>query len=140
MDGGASHAYAVSFIVTNIPTYDETENGETVRDVEAWLRRRSDIEDRIRKAKLGAALRKLPSGPAALNTGGIWPRCSPEASRSCSSLGLEMHARAARLHHDLLCVPARLIHPGRPLTRRPPPGDQLLPVGLTHIHERDPAA
>ena len=75
LDGRADHAYAVSFIVTNIPTratthrtdgddgdrdVDTVEVFEAVTDVEAWFRRRTDIEDRIREAKLGAALRHLP--------------------------------------------------------------------------------
>jgi hypothetical protein len=77
LEGTATHAYAVSFIVTNIPTYGEpakgeTTKGETVRDVEAWFRRGTDIEDRIREAKLSAALPKLPSGSAVLNTVWMW--------------------------------------------------------------------
>lgn len=62
----------MSFIVTNIPTHDGTDKGETVRDVEAWFRRRTDIEDRIREAKLGAALRRLPSGDPAVETVWVW--------------------------------------------------------------------
>jgi len=45
-------------------------NGQTVIDVEAWFRRRTDIEDRIREAKLGTALRHLPFGSATINT--VW--------------------------------------------------------------------
>lgn len=59
LEGTATHAYAVSFIVTNIATFEETEQGETGRDIETWFRRRTDIEDRIREAKLGAGLRHL---------------------------------------------------------------------------------
>ena len=47
LDGVADHAFAVSFIVTNIPTYRSTAAGDTIRQVEAWFRRRTDIEDRI---------------------------------------------------------------------------------------------
>ena len=76
MEGTATHAYAVSFIVTNIPANDRpgdtTGNAETILEVEAWFRRRTDIEDRIREAKLGAALRKLPSGDQAVNTVWMW--------------------------------------------------------------------
>lgn len=57
LEGAATHAWATSFIVTNIPTYDDPATAQTIRDVEAWFRRRTDIEDRIREAKLGAALR-----------------------------------------------------------------------------------
>lgn len=144
IEGTATHAYAVSFIVTNIPTYDEAANGETVRDVEAWFRRRTDIEDRIREAKLGAALRKLPSGSAAVNTVWMWAALlAGNLSVLLQALtGLDKHGRAhaARLRHDLLCVPARLIHHGRTQTLRLPPGDQLLPVVLTRIRELDTAA
>lgn len=38
--------------------------------LEAWHRERTDIEDRIRDAKHGAALRHLPSGDRNVNT--IW--------------------------------------------------------------------
>ncbi len=83
--GTATHAYAVSFIVTNIPANDTAGNGESVLDVEAWFRRRTDIEDRIREAKLGAALRHLPSGNARVNTvwtwAALWPGTSPSSSR-----------------------------------------------------------
>jgi len=47
LEGTATHAYAVSFIVTNIPTHQDPKPGQTIRDVEAWFRRRTDIEDRI---------------------------------------------------------------------------------------------
>ncbi len=84
LEGTATHAYAVSFVVTNIAANDRpgdissatssatssdtTGNAETILDVEAWFRRRTDIEDRIREAKLGAALRRLPSGDQTINT------------------------------------------------------------------------
>ena len=34
-----------------------TDGFDSVDEVEAWFRRRTDIEERIREAKLGAALR-----------------------------------------------------------------------------------
>ena len=40
--------------------------------IEAWFRRRVDIEERIREAKLGAALRRLPSADVGLNTVWMW--------------------------------------------------------------------
>jgi hypothetical protein len=49
-------------------------------------------------------------------------------------------AHAARLRHQLLCVPARLIRHGRVLTLRLPPGDHLLPTVLARIRELDTAA
>ena len=73
LDGVVDHAHAVSFIVTNIPTHDHPDHpdgGDTIRQVEAWFRRRTDIEDRIREAKLGAGLRHLPSASPQVN--GVW--------------------------------------------------------------------
>jgi len=49
--------------------------------------------------------------------------------------GLDTGGRAhgARLRHELLCVPARVIHHTRGLTLRLPPGPQLLPIVLTRL-------
>lgn len=144
LEGTATHAYAVSFIVTNIPTFDEAAKGETVRDVEAWFRRRTDIEDRIREAKLGAALRKLPSGHQGVNTVWMWAALiAGNLSALLQALTrIDEHGRAhaARLRHELLCVPARLIRHGRTLTLRLPPGEHLLPIALSRIRELHTAA
>ena len=143
LGGAATHAYAVSFIVTNIAITDD-EDGPNVREVEAWFRRRTDIEERIREAKLGAALRHLPSGHAAVNKVWMWAALlAGNLSVLLQALtGIDQHGRAhgARLRHELLCVPARLIRHGRSLTLRLPPGDQLLPTVLTRIRELDTAA
>ena len=56
LGGELDHAYAVSFIVTNLPT---TSTADVV-SVEAWFRWRTDIEERFREAKLGAGLNHLP--------------------------------------------------------------------------------
>ena len=146
LDGTATHAYAVSFIVTNIPTHDHANNADlhSVVDVEAWFRRRTDIEDRIREAKLGAALRRLPSGRHAVNTVWMWAALlAGNLSTLLQALtGIDEggRAHAARLRHELLCIPARLIRHGRRLTLRLPPGDHLLPTVLTRIRELDPKA
>lgn len=144
LTGHATHAYAVSFIVTNIPTYHDPARGETVRDVEAWFRRRTEIEDRIREAKLGAGLRHLPSANHAVNTVWMWAALlAGNLSVLLQALtGIDTDGRrhAARLRNELLCVPARLIKHGRTLTLRLPPGDQLLPTVLTRIRELDATA
>ncbi len=144
IEGTATHAYAVSFIITNIPTHDAGEQGETILDVEAWFRRRTDIEDRIREAKLGAGLRHLPSGHRAVNAVWMWAALlAGNLSTLLQALtGIDQHGRAhaARLRHELLCVPARLIRHGRTLTLRLPPGDQLLPTVLTRIRKLHAAA
>jgi hypothetical protein len=141
-----THAYAVLFIVTNIPTYDDAEHGQrqTVVDVEAWFRRRTDIEDRIREAKLGAGLRHLPSGHAAVNAVWMWAALLAGnlsvLLQALTGIDEAGRAHAARLRHELLCVPARLVHHARGLTLRLPPGDHLLPTVLTRIRDLDTAA
>lgn len=144
LEGTATHAYAVSFIVTNIPTYDDPARGETVQQVEAWFRRRTDIEDRIRDAKLGTALRHLPSGHQTVNAVWMWAALIAGnlsvLLQALTGLDHDGRAHAARLRHQLLCVPARLVRHGRTLTLRLPPGDHLLPLVLTRIRALDPAA
>lgn len=56
--------------------------------------------------------------------------------------GIDQHGRvhAARLRHQVLCVPARSVRHGRTLTLRLPPGDQLLLTVLTRIRELDTVA
>jgi len=63
--------FAVSFIITNIPTGGGDEF-DSVVEVERGFRGRVDIEDRIREAKLGAALRHLPSGHPQINRVWMW--------------------------------------------------------------------
>jgi hypothetical protein len=144
LEGTAAHAYAVSFIVTNIPTHHDPTKGETARDVEAWFRRRTDIEDRIREAKLGAALRRLPSADHAVNTVWMWAALIAGnlsvLLQALTRIDTGGRAHAARLRHELLCIPARLVRHGRTLTLRLPPGDQLLPTVLTRIRDLDTAA
>jgi len=148
LEGTATHAYAVSFIVTNIPANDRPGqhpgNAETILEVEAWFRRRTDIEDRIREAKLGAALRKLPSGDRAVNTVWMWAALiAGNLSTLLQALTkIDQHGRAhaARLRHELLCVPARLVRHAGSLTLRLPPGDHLLPVVLARVRDLNIAA
>jgi hypothetical protein len=139
LDGVADHAWAVSFIVTNIPTHADPADGATVQQVEAWFRRRTDIEDRIREAKLGAGLRHLPSGQPIVNTVWMWAALlAGNLSVLLQALtGIDERHRAhgARLRHELLCVPARIISHGRGLILRLPPGPQLLPTVLARIRQ-----
>ncbi len=147
LEGTATHAYAVSFILTNIATHNDpvpTASGESVLDVEAWFRPRTDIEDRIGEAKLGAALRHLPSGYQAVNQ--VWTWAALLAGNISTLLqalsGIDEHSRAhgARLRHVLLCVPALLIHHAGSPILRPPTGDLLLPTVLARIRELPAAA
>lgn len=147
LEGTATHAYAVSFIATNIPANDRSTNdrpandrptndrpgqsagnAESILEVEAWFRRRNDIEDRIREAKLGAALRHLPSGHHTVNTVWMWAALLagnlPTPLQALTGIDEHGRAHAARLRHELLCVPARLVRHGRSLTRQPRPNHQ----------------
>lgn len=133
LDGGLDQVWAVSFIVTNIPYYEPADAAA----VEAWFRRRTDIEDRIRDAKLGAALRHLPSGHHAVNTVWMWAAllaCNLSVLLQALT-GLDGNGRAhlARLRRELLLVPARLIRHARGLTMRLPPGPQILPEILARL-------
>jgi len=64
-----------SFLATNLPT--GVAGFDTAAGVEAWFRMRTDIEDRIREAKLGAGLIHLPSGYPETNTVWMWAACCP---------------------------------------------------------------
>lgn len=144
LDGVADHAWAVSFIATNIPTYLKTADGDTVRQVEAWFRQRTDIEDRIREAKLGAALRHLPSGHHRVNRVWMWGALIAGnisvMLQALTGIDKDSRARGARLRHELLCVPARLVRHGRSLILRLPTKDHLLPTVLDRIRNLTVAA
>lgn len=141
LGGELDHAWAVSFIVTNLPTTTAAE----VIAVEHWFRGRTDIEERFREAKLGAGLNHLPSGNAQVNTVWMWGALLAGAlSVMLQSLtGLADDAGTARMHrlrHQLLCVPARLVHHARGVTLRLPPGQHVLAHVLSRIRALpDPA-
>ena len=107
--------------------------------MQAWFRRRTDIEDRIREAKLGAGLRHLPSGDKNVNIVWMWAALLAgnlsTLLQALTGIDEDGRAHAARLRHELLCVPARLVRHSRSLTLRLPPGEQLLPTVLTRIRE-----
>ena len=134
LGGELDHAYAVSFIVTNLPTSTPAD----VVAVEAWFRRRTDIEERFREAKLGAGLNHLPSGHAGVNKVWMWAALLAGALSVMLQTLTGMSetrgtARMARLRHELLRVPGRLVsHAGATILRLPP-GHQLLPQVLTRI-------
>ena len=64
----ADAVYGYSFIVTNL----DVSTGERAAAVEHWYRHRTSIENMFRDAKLGAALRHLPSGYPQVNTAWMW--------------------------------------------------------------------
>jgi hypothetical protein len=68
LDGLVEYVYAYSFIATNA----DVSTPAKAATLEAWHRMRTDIEDRIRDAKHGAALRHLPCGDQTVNTVWMW--------------------------------------------------------------------
>jgi hypothetical protein len=136
LDGLVTHVYAYSFIITNL---DVSTPAKAVA-VEAWHRMRTDIEDRIRDAKHGAALRHLPSGTKAANTVWMWGALlAVNLSAWLQELaGLDHGDGRGRSHlgtlrHRLISVPARLVHHAGQVTLRLPPGRQLLAQVLARL-------
>jgi Transposase DDE domain group 1 len=131
LDGELSSTYAYSFIVTDTP-----QNEMTTVEVEHFHRHRAQIEERFKDAKLGQALRHLPSGD--LNANRLWLACallalnitawvcdiSPAAGASGHAADkdtpLRRHAKALR--RILFCVPGRIVRTARRLIVRLPDG------------------
>ena len=139
----ADAVYGYSFIVTNL----DVSTGERAAAVEHWYRHRTSIENVFRDAKLGAALRHLPSGYPQVNTAWMWGALLAAsiagwlhqltATRSGARLfghGIRGgQAMIATLRHRLIRVPARLVRHGGALTLRLPPGHDLLDEVLARI-------
>ena len=133
LDGKRGHAYGYSFILTDIPNAERSARG-----VEHFHRHRAQIEERLKEAKLGQALRHLPSGCEHANR--VWLGAAllalcltamtcdlcPEAGASGRAPQRAPLRRAAKtLRRLLFCVPARIIRSGRRLILR-------LPAGFRH--------
>jgi hypothetical protein len=122
LDGQLDSTFAYSFIVTDIPTTEKT-----AVEVEHFHRQRAQIEERFKDAKLGQALRHLPSGKLAANR--LWLCCallalnictwvcdiSPAASASGNAPDEKTPQRrhAKTLRRLLFCVPGRLVRTAR---------------------------
>lgn len=121
LDGELDSTFAYSFIVSDIPA-DE----QSAVEVEHFHRQRAQIEERFKDAKLGQALRHLPSGK--LNANRLWLACallalnitalvcdiSPAAGASGAApedTPLRRHAKTLR--RLLFCVPARIARSAR---------------------------
>lgn len=118
-EGEIGFAYAYSFILTNLDW--------AVLDIEAWFRMRALVEEKIKDAKLGAALRHLPSGFVAVNRTWMWSAfLALNVSTWLQSLcgldaGPQGRAHGKRLRRELIAVPARVLHHAHCLVLRVAP-------------------
>jgi len=114
LEGSADHAYAYSFIVTNIA-------GDPVH-IEAWFRERAQVEERIKDSKCGLALRHLPSGYEAVNRVWMWSALlALNLSAWTQGLGgadTDGRAHAKRARRELFNIPARVLHHARQVVLR----------------------
>jgi Transposase DDE domain group 1 len=128
--------YGYSFIATNL----DVSTPAKAAALEAWHRTRTDIEDRIRDAKHGAALRHLPSADRTVNTVWMWGALlAINLSAWLQELtGLDHgdgrgRAHLGTLRHRLLNIPARLVHHAGQTVLRLPPGQHLLAAVLARL-------
>jgi len=123
LGGDADHAFAYSFIVTNL-------DGDAI-DIEAWFRERAQVEERLKDSKCGLALRHLPSGYETVNVVWMWAAfLALNLSAWTQALaGIDTHGRAhaKRVRRELFCVAARVLRHARrtvvrlsPVNRRGP--------------------
>lgn len=124
LDGELDTVYAYSFIATNLALDTPTRAVQ----VEAWYRQRTNIEDRFRDAKHGAALRHLPSGDPDVNLAWVWGALlTTTLSAWLQELGGlddgagRGRAHLGRLRRELTNIPACLVRHGRELIIRPAP-------------------
>jgi len=132
LDGERASVYGYSFILTDI-------HDQQAVTVERFHRQRAQIEERLKEAKLGQALRHLPSGnqhanrvwlTAALTALNLTAFCcdlcpAARASGKPTSKDAPLRRAAKTLRRLLFCVPARIVRTGRQLILR-------LPAGFRH--------
>ena len=114
LDGQLDSTYAYSFIVTDIPI-DE----KTTAEVEFFHRQRAQIEERFKDAKLGHALRHLPSRD--LNANRLWLCCCLTGAQHLR-LGMRHQPRRPRLRPG-----SRQTHATAPPRQDTPPAAVLRP-------------
>jgi hypothetical protein len=135
-DGHTDHVYGYSFIATDIAD-------RPAAWVEHFHRHRAQIEERLKDAKLGQALRRMPSADhnanrtwmaaclLALNLTAMVCDLSPAAGASGKAPADAPLRRAAKtLRRIFFCVPARVTTSGRQTILR-------LPAGYRHAHLLD---
>lgn len=124
LGGEADHAYAYSFIVTNL-------DGDIV-EIEAWFRERAQVEERIKDSKCGLALRHLPSGTEGVNVVWMWAAfLALNLSVWTQTLGgidTDGRAHAKRARRELFCVPARVLRHARQIVLRLSPAGRRGPL------------
>ena len=139
----ADAVYGYSFIVTNL----DVPTGERAAAVEHWYRHRTQIENIFRDAKLGAAMRHLPSGHPEINRAWMWGGLLAASivgwlhQLTATHHDGRLHGHGVRggqamistLRHRLIAVPARLIRHAGSLTLRLPPGQHLLAEVLARL-------
>lgn len=140
----ADAVYGYSFIVTDL----DVSTPDKAVAVEHWYRHRTMIENVFRDAKLGAAMRHLPSGYPEVNTAWMWGallaatiagwlhQLTATTGPAGQLIGHGVRggqAMIATLRHRLIRVPARLIRHARGLDLRLPPGEELLEEVLARI-------
>lgn len=129
--------YGYSFILTNL----DVSSPDKAAAVEHWYRHRTTIENLFRDTKHGAALRHLPSGYPEVNTVWMW------AALTGATLSGWLHhltattrgediisgygtrggkAMIVTWRHQLINIPARLVHHAGTLTLRPSPAHRDL--------------
>lgn len=127
-DGRTDRVYGYSFIATDIAD-------RAAADLEHFHRHRAQIEERLKDAKLGQALRRMPSADhnanrtwmtaclLALNLTTLVCDLSPAAGASGKAPADAPLRRAAKtLRRILFCVPARVIRSARQTILRLPAG------------------
>lgn len=140
----ADTVYGYSFIVTNL----DVSTPEQAAAAEHWYRHRTAIENVFRDAKIGAALRHLPSGYPQVNKAWMWGAllavslagwlhqltATPGPDATLTGHGVrDGQAMIATLRHTLICVPAHLVRHAGTLTLRLPPGHHLLAEILARL-------
>jgi hypothetical protein len=117
------YGYSYSFILTDLQG--------PAAEVEHHHRDRAQIEERIKDAKLGVSLRRLPLSDLEANR--VWLACSALALNLLALLNdlmfgpeppghLPRRRQAKFVRRMLLCVPARVIHHARRIILRLPAG------------------
>jgi hypothetical protein len=138
LDGRLEHVYGYSFILTNL----DVNTAEQLAELKWWYRHRTDLEALNKDARLGAALRHLPSADHRVNTVWMWAALLACAISSWLQeiTGIDYangrgRRTLTRLRRELICVPARLTRSGGITYLRLPPGEQLLATVLPQLQQ-----